>query len=586
VSSVASGSSVVASLRSFQTTRGPSAPADNTAEHTTPFSMLLDANNPSVDLKPAPTADRSARADSRPEHNPPAANNQPADATPAPAQKSAGTTDSRCGKAKDDNSNTGNAADDAKGTADGKDGTSATDQNTADSTSACGQAASAQITAGPAIAPVPLVTDTTTIQTADSSNCACVAPATTPPAAPVMFSAALDGAIPSDPATATQDNPDGKSTDSGIPAPSATVAAPAAKPAEIPTPATPATAIATSDLNAPTDGDASAEVAGDGASATPPGGTTTTTPAEPAKKAAAAATIAAPPVAETSAPATDETAAAAANSGPNAKPVLKVASVETGAPTSAKDKAHAISQNGGVFAQTDPADSNANPAATAANGDPAKNGGTKSEGETANGHARHTAAEQISSIAPKPESSSQIADLAAVKINTDTPPALNSSLQAPQVIAPAQTIAPPAFAAVAAIPLAALPVAIAAHAKDGINRFEIRLDPPELGRIDVRLDIDRSGHVTSRLMVERPETLDLLRRDAPQIERTLQDAGLKTSDQGMQFSLRDQTFADHNDSPPSAASLLLPQDDIVPLEAMRQGYGRLIGLGGGIDVRV
>jgi flagellar hook-length control protein FliK len=134
--------------------------------------------------------------------------------------------------------------------------------------------------------------------------------------------------------------------------------------------------------------------------------------------------------------------------------------------------------------------------------------------------------------------------------------------------------------------LAALPIEIAARAKDGINRFEIRLDPPELGRIDVRLDIDRSGHVTSRLMVERPETLDLLRRDAPQIERALQDAGLKTSDLGMQFSLRDQTFADQNDSLPSAARLVLPQDDIVPLEAMRQGYGRLLGLGGGIDIRV
>src|SRR5262249_51779087 len=44
-----------------------------------------------------------------------------------------------------------------------------------------------------------------------------------------------------------------------------------------------------------------------------------------------------------------------------------------------------------------------------------------------------------------------------------------------------------------AIPIAGLAVEIAARAQAGQSRFEIRLDPPELGRIDVRLDIDRSG---------------------------------------------------------------------------------------------
>ena len=53
------------------------------------------------------------------------------------------------------------------------------------------------------------------------------------------------------------------------------------------------------------------------------------------------------------------------------------------------------------------------------------------------------------------------------------------------------------------MPLESLAVEIAARAQAGRNRFEIRLDPPELGRIDVRLDIDRSGQVTSRLVVEQ-----------------------------------------------------------------------------------
>ena len=60
------------------------------------------------------------------------------------------------------------------------------------------------------------------------------------------------------------------------------------------------------------------------------------------------------------------------------------------------------------------------------------------------------------------------------------------------------------------------------------KRFEIRLDPPELGRIDVRLDVDQPARSRRACVVERAETLDLLRRDAPQLERALQHAGLNT----------------------------------------------------------
>ena len=140
----------------------------------------------------------------------------------------------------------------------------------------------------------------------------------------------------------------------------------------------------------------------------------------------------------------------------------------------------------------------------------------------------------------------------------------------------------------AAIPLAGIAVEIAARAQAGSNRFEIRLDPPELGRIDVRLDVDRHGNVTSRLIADRGDTLDLLRRDAPQLERALQDAGLKTGDSGLQFSLRDQgPGADTNargnplTNPPPAD---VPETDPLPAEALRS-Y-RWTGTAGGVDIRV
>jgi flagellar hook-length control protein FliK len=139
----------------------------------------------------------------------------------------------------------------------------------------------------------------------------------------------------------------------------------------------------------------------------------------------------------------------------------------------------------------------------------------------------------------------------------------------------------------APIPLAGLAVEIAGKAIAGKNRFEIRLDPPELGRIEVRLDVDRDGNVTSRLTVDRADTLDLLRRDASGLERALQDAGLKTADNGLQFSLRDQSTSQQQTNGSSNVAQIMVQDETLPsADAIPQNYGRLLGQGGGLDIRV
>jgi hypothetical protein len=144
-----------------------------------------------------------------------------------------------------------------------------------------------------------------------------------------------------------------------------------------------------------------------------------------------------------------------------------------------------------------------------------------------------------------------------------------------------------ASASAALVPVSGLAVEIVARAQEGKNRFEIRLDPPELGRIDVHLHVDRDGNVTSRLVVERSETLDLLRRDAPSLERALQDAGLKTGQQGLEFSLRDQPSGrEHSARNDSGASRLIVPDDLAPPAAAAIGYGRRLGMGTGVDIRV
>jgi hypothetical protein len=77
-------------------------------------------------------------------------------------------------------------------------------------------------------------------------------------------------------------------------------------------------------------------------------------------------------------------------------------------------------------------------------------------------------------------------------------------------------------------------VAAAVRAEE--RRITIRLDPPDLGRVEVRLDI-RDDTVRVAMAVERPETLDLLRRDAQLLDAALQRANVRLEG-NLEFSLR------------------------------------------------
>ena len=177
--------------------------------------------------------------------------------------------------------------------------------------------------------------------------------------------------------------------------------------------------------------------------------------------------------------------------------------------------------------------------------------------------------------------------------------ALDASSQAagaiqPQLPAVVADAAPAAALNVTAatgapVPLSGLAVEIAASAKAGKSHFEIRLDPADLGRIDVRIDVDHNGQVTSHLTVERPETLSMLRQDAPQLQRALDDAGFKTGDSGLQFSLRDQSSSGQNngnDGGRNAQRLVISEDDTIPATVAGRTYGRMLGSSSGVDIRV
>jgi flagellar hook-length control protein FliK len=146
-----------------------------------------------------------------------------------------------------------------------------------------------------------------------------------------------------------------------------------------------------------------------------------------------------------------------------------------------------------------------------------------------------------------------------------------------------------AVATGAPVPLSGLALEIAATARSGKSRFEIRLDPADLGRIDVRIDVDRNGQVTSHLTVEKPETLSMLRQDAPQLQRALDDAGFKTGDGGLQFSLRDQSSSGQNNGNQTGRNpqrLVITNEEAIPTAIAGRNYGRLLGSSSGVDIRV
>lgn len=120
----------------------------------------------------------------------------------------------------------------------------------------------------------------------------------------------------------------------------------------------------------------------------------------------------------------------------------------------------------------------------------------------------------------------------------DSPAAL------PARTAPAQPLATadaPLIRLARPVTITDVPVAIAEQATGGERRFEIRLDPASLGRIEVRLDVAADGGVRTHIIVERPETLHMLRSDAPKLDQALAAAGVSADPAGIEFSLRSDT---------------------------------------------
>ncbi len=130
-------------------------------------------------------------------------------------------------------------------------------------------------------------------------------------------------------------------------------------------------------------------------------------------------------------------------------------------------------------------------------------------------------------------------------------------------------------------------VHIAKALKAGVDRITIQLRPASLGRIDVQLEVGYDGRVTAVVTADSKDTLDLLQRDARELERALRDAGLQADSGSLSFNLRGQGDQAPEDGsadsgPPNDETAAAGPDDE---GAPATDYGAGIIAEGRIDIR-
>lgn len=174
-----------------------------------------------------------------------------------------------------------------------------------------------------------------------------------------------------------------------------------------------------------------------------------------------------------------------------------------------------------------------------------------------------------------------IADTMAPGTPAMAPPA--TSAQATTTDTATQAAARPALQSPAAMSVAQQIV----RRFDGQSTsFQMRMDPPELGKVEVRLNVDRNKKVTASVSADNPQTLTELRASARDLERALNEAGLDLAQNGLSFDLKDERPAQGGDYAGAASGSPSNEDDNIG--ALVTPAARPFGMerwgGGGVDV--
>ncbi len=145
----------------------------------------------------------------------------------------------------------------------------------------------------------------------------------------------------------------------------------------------------------------------------------------------------------------------------------------------------------------------------------------------------------------------------------------------------------------AALPVAEqLAVRITKAVTDGVDRINVKLNPADLGQIEIRMEIGPDGKFNAVFAADRPQTVELLQRDARELARSLQEAGLRTDTGSLSFNLRGQQNQGQSNGSPLAAHQHGGSDshggdmpaDVMPMPAAI--YSSTNAANGRVDIRV
>lgn len=124
--------------------------------------------------------------------------------------------------------------------------------------------------------------------------------------------------------------------------------------------------------------------------------------------------------------------------------------------------------------------------------------------------------------------------------------------------------------------------------KAGNDRITIQLRPANMGRVEVKMELTHDNRLMAVVTADNKDTLEMLQRDARDLQRALADAGLHTDNGDLNFNLRGQT-GQGDDGDGKSPGKLFAEDDVLdgkdapadPAFAHRDG----IYVNGRIDVR-
>lgn len=84
---------------------------------------------------------------------------------------------------------------------------------------------------------------------------------------------------------------------------------------------------------------------------------------------------------------------------------------------------------------------------------------------------------------------------------------------------------------------------ITKSAVKGVDNIEIKLKPEELGHIEIKMQIAKDGKLQAHIVTSRAETLDILQKEIPSLEKAFSDAGFSLDSGSLSFSHRQEDQA-------------------------------------------